>query len=149
MAAQLQFTRAFDGSRIIELLAKALDSPELTEQEKAIVVLLGAHRGAMNPIRSSQIAFHLGLPEAERTRRWIAQVIETLVLLHHLPIGGSRVPPYGYFLIETQADLDLAINARWKEIFAHLRYLRALTSKQDVARLFGQAQLQLDAEVSK
>jgi hypothetical protein len=124
----------------------ALNSPELTDDEKKIVRILGAHRGAVNAIRSSSIAELLRIGQAEKSRRWICQVVETLVLLHHLPIGASRTAPMGYFLIETQADLDLAINARWKEVFAHMRYLRALTSKQDVARLFGQAQLQLDSE---
>lgn len=149
MSTQMQFPRTVDLFRLRDLLNTALDSPELTDDEKKIVRILGEHRGAAAAIRSSSVAQLLKLPASENSRRWICQVVETLVLLHHLPIGASRTAPMGYFLIETQADLDLAINARWKEIYAHMRYLRALTSKQDVARLFGQAQLQLDSEASK
>lgn len=127
-------------------LARASRSAELTTAEKDIVIVLSLHRGASNAIRSKELATLVGLMPGESSRRFVAATIETLVLLHQIPVGGLRVPPYGYFLIETRNDLDLAVNARWNEIYAHLRYLRALTSKQDVARLFGQQMLQLERE---
>jgi hypothetical protein len=129
-------------------LAAALDSPELAPTEKDVVKILGMRRGRASAVPSREIAHLLGVSWSEHTRRWICETVETLVLLHRLPIGASRVRPYGYFLIETAADLDVAIHARWKEIYAQMRYLRALTSKQDVERLWGQAQLQLDSEDS-
>lgn len=151
MTEQLQFGTVLD-----ELIEKTLRSLVATDIEKAVLGVLRLHRGSANAIKSSAIVEQLSFRGAapalrlghtkENSRRAIAGAIENLVELHRLPIGGLRVPPYGYFLIETPADLDLAIKARWGEIYAHLRYLRALTSKTDVARLFDQQMLELDAE---
>lgn len=144
MSEQLQFgdqKRETDGP-----VSKALSSPELTRAEKELLAVLSFRRGAKNAIRSQVLASQIGMPWNERTRRWIAAAVETLVQLHGIPIGGLRVPPYGYFLIETRADLDLAIGARWGEVYAHLRYLRRLMSKKDVARMFGQQMLEMEKE---
>jgi len=127
-------------------IEKALRTVTLPESEKELLRVLSMHRGALNAIKSASLAEQLGLPAGENSRRWVAGTVQNLVELHRIPIGGLRVPPYGYFLIETRNDLDLAIGARWGEIYAHLRYLRALTSRRDVARLFGQQMLKLDQE---
>lgn len=151
MSEQLQPGTAL-WARWNELDAKvveALQSSVLSEREKEILRVIASHKGAMKAIRSAEIALEAGLDQGERARREITSAIETFVLLFHIPIGGLRMPPYGYFLIVSAADLDLAIQPLWGEVYAHLRRLRALTSKNDVAKLFGQAMLKLDSENPK
>jgi len=130
-------------------VAAALGSALLSEREKEVLRAIAGHQGAANAIRAEEVARQAGLEWCERTRRDIAGVVETAVLLFRIPIGGLRMKPYGYFLITSAGDLDLAIHPLWGEVCAHLRRLRALTSKNDVARLFGQAMLKLDGEDGK
>ena len=144
MTEQLQLVQALTEAQY--RIARALDSPELSEIEKDILKVIFLHSGAVNAIKSARVAELAGLDPGEGSRRFIAKTVEILVTLYKIPIGGLRVPPYGYFLIETRRDLDLAIAARWGEVYAHMRYLRGLTSREDVARLFGQGLLNLDAE---
>ena len=81
MSEQLNFARIFGAryNELRELVAKALDSTELTREEKAVVALLGYHRGAANPVRSEQIAEQLGMFWCEKTRRWIAMTIDPAI----------------------------------------------------------------------
>jgi hypothetical protein len=130
-----------------EKIIAALRSDLLNERDKEVLRVLAGHKGAMNAIRSVELAFHAGVGRGEKGRRAVALAIETFVQLFGIPIGGLRVPPYGYFLIVDHADLALAVGPLWGEVYAHLRRLRALTGKQTVARLFGQAMLKLAAEV--
>jgi hypothetical protein len=132
-----------------ELVAKALRASLLTEREKEILRVIAGHKGAARAIRSEDVAAAAGMEWCEKTRREIAGVVETAVLLHKIPIGGSRAKPCGYFVIVNANDLELAITPLWGEVYALLRRLRALTGKQLVARMFGQAMLKLDAEEPK
>ncbi len=156
MSEQLQFggTASAPGmwdrwKELDELVAKALRASLLSEREKEVLRVIAGHKGAAKAIRSEDVAAAAGMEWCERTRREIAGVVETAVLLHRIPIGGLRMPPYGYFLIANANDLELAITPLWAEVYAHLRRLRALTGKQLVARMFGQAMLRLDAEEPK
>jgi len=138
--------------RWAELDAKvvaALGSAVLSERDKEVLRVIAGHKGALDAIRAEEVARQAGMEWSERTRREIAGVVENAVLLFHIPIGGRRGKPCGYFLIVSANDLDLAIHPLWGEVYAHLRRLRALTSKGDVARLFGQAMLKLDSEKPK
>src|SRR4051812_31639382 len=93
---QLQFGTVLD-----ELIEKTLRSLLATDLEKAVLGVLRMHRGSQNAIKSARIAEQLEMPHGETSRRNIAGAIENLVELHHIQVGGLRVPPYGYFLIET------------------------------------------------
>ncbi len=124
----------------------ALRSELLTEREKEILRAIAGHKGAAKAIRSEDVAKQGGMEWCEKTRREIAGVVETAVLLLKIPVGGSRTRPCGYFLIANANDLELAITPLWGEVYALLRRLRALTGKQLVARMFGQAMLKLDEE---
>src|SRR6266704_3693829 len=84
----------------------ALRSELLTEREKEILRAIAGHKGAAKAIRSEDVAKQGGMEWCEKTRREIAGVVETALLLR----------------------------------------LRALTGKQLVARMFGQAMLKLDEE---
>lgn len=146
---QLEMERSGRLAELDEKVVAALRSNVLTEHDKEILRVIASHQGAMNSIRSAEIALLAGAGLGEEGRRNVTKTIETLVTFFRMPIGGLRMPPYGYFLIVSSADLDLAIQPLWGEVYAHLRRLRALTSKQAVARLFGQAMLKLDEEIPK
>jgi hypothetical protein len=127
----------------------AVESKVFSEREKEVLRVISGHRGAQHAIRSEDVANSLGMKWCERTRRDIAGVVETAVLVFKVPIGGLRVKPYGYFLIVTPNDLDLALSPLKGEFHALLRRIRALTSREQAARMFGQAMLKLDSEKPK
>lgn len=124
----------------------ALQSNVFSEREKEILRVIAGHKGAQHAIRSEDVASAAGMKWCEQSRRDVAGVVETAVLVFQVPIGGSRAKPCGYFLIANANDLELAITPLWGEVYALLRRLRALTGKQLVARMFGQAMLKLDSE---
>ncbi len=124
----------------------ALQSELFGEREKEILRVIAGHKGAAKAIRSEDVAKQAGMEWNELTRRKIAGTAEAAVLLFKIPIGGSRAKPCGYFLIVNANDLELAIAPLWGEVYALLRRLRALTGKQLVARMYGQAMLKLDEE---
>jgi len=129
-------------------VVKALESEMFSEREKEILRVIAGHKGAARAIRSEDVARQAGLQWSERARREVAGTVETAVLQCRIPIGGLRVKPYGYFLIVSMEDLDLALAPLRGEFHALLRRIRALTSREDAARMFGQAMLRLDGEGS-
>ena len=145
MSEQLTLTADLR-SDLDERVEKALRSLELAEREKELLRILSMHRGALSAVTSASLAEQMGLPAGEESRRVITLGVETLRLLHRIPVGASRSKPAGYFLIETRKDLDVAMGPLLGEWYAHLRLLRALAGKQRVARLFGQQMLRLDEE---
>src|SRR5260370_4790299 len=136
--------RELDG-RVVAALSSAL----LDEREKEILRVIAGHKGAAKAIRSEDVAAAAGMEWSEKTRREIAGVVETAVLLLKIPIGGSRAKPCGYFLIVNANDLELAITPLWGEGYALLRRLRAPKGKKLVAPMVVQAMLKLDAGGSK
>ena len=116
---------------------------QLYGDERSLVWLLSNHRGAANPIRSAAILDQLGLRRGENGRRWVNGAVAHLLELG-LRIGASRRDPVGYFLIETQADLDIALSAHRGQLYGHIRHMRLLASKQTVAQMFGQAMLEFE-----
>jgi hypothetical protein len=137
----------FDRWREIDArIEEALRSNLFSESDKEILRVVASHKSAHNAIRAEEIASRAGLAWNEQTRRQITGTVETAILLFHVPIGGLRTKPYGYFLIVTPKDLELALGPLTGEFRSLLRRIRALTSKQEAARLFGQAMLRLDKE---
>ncbi len=151
MSEQLQFGETmFDRWRELDArVTAALQANVFSEREKEILRVIAGHKGATKAIRSEDVAKAAGMEWCEGARREIAGVVETAVLLHKIPIGGSRGKPSGYFLVVNANDLEVAITPLWGEVYALLRRLRALTGKQLVARMFGQAMLKLDSEDEK
>ncbi len=150
MTEQLQFAslRAAGADELEERILAALRSKLWGERDKEVLRAIAGHKGAGNAIRSEEVASRLGWKWCERTRREIAGAVETAVLFFRIPIGGLRMKPYGYFIVVSRNDLELAIQPLTGEFYALLRRIRALTSKQDLARLFGQAMLKLDKDAA-
>jgi hypothetical protein len=146
MSEQPQFAWSVDGDALDLRVTLALDDKLLTEDQRELLRVLWGHKGAGRAVRAQEILDQLHKVDDERARRWVKGTVEDLVVRLGVPIGGLRTPPYGYFLIESAGDLDLAIGPLWSEVYSHLRRLRSLTSKSDVAKLFGQAMLKLDGD---
>lgn len=148
MSEQLQLgVTMYDRWRELDArVTEVLRSPELDEKDKEILRVIAGHKGAAQAIRAGEIAERTGMLLGELSRRKVTSTIETLRLLFRLPIGASRTQPYGYFLIVSAEDLELAVKPLWGEVYAHLRMLRALMPRKAVARLYGQAMLKLDKE---
>jgi len=83
-----------------------------------------------------------GAPKA--TEREVKAIAKELIERWHIPIGGSRQKPYGYFLIVTAEDQALAVRPLVNELRSLVRRLRALTGKTETARLWGQLMLDLE-----
>jgi len=84
-------------------------------------------------------------PERERSAREIKARVKELIEFHGVKIGSSRrVGQHGYFLIMSEEDQLEAERPLVGELTSIVRRLRALRSKQWVARLWGQLQLELD-----
>jgi len=133
--------------RLTELeaqIVRLLRSPEWPEQDKELLRILASHRGAGNPVSASSLAQQMRFGEGEVARRKVTATIEDLIVRGKIRIGARRAKPNGYFLIVDHADLDAAEHALWGEIYALLRRLRVLSSRQRVAELFGQAMLDFD-----
>lgn len=155
MSEQLKLGEDFAANkfdRFRELDARvesALRSPLLDEKDKEILRVIARHKGAALAIRSALVAEEAGMMSGEVARRKICSAVETFRLLFKLPIGASRMPPYGYFLIVSSADLELAIQPLAGELYALMRLMRALSSRHEVAKLFDQTKLKLEAEEPK
>lgn len=148
MSEQLA-THAVLTTRFRELdakVAEALGSPLLAQREREILRVIAGHKGAANAVTAREVAERAGLRWTEQSRRKITSTVETCVRLLRIPIGGSRLKPYGYFLIVTDHDLAQATQPLTSELYALLRRLRALASREEAARMVGQAMLQLDEE---
>jgi len=130
-------------------ILRLLQSGEWPARDKELLAVLAAHRGATNPISARSLASFLRLPEGEYGRRVVTATVEDLVVRGGIPIGARRSKPTGYFLVVSQADLDAAIGPLWGEIYALLRRLRVLSSKEQVAKLFGQAMFDFDRPSDK
>jgi hypothetical protein len=127
-------------------VTRALQSEIFSEREKEILRVIAGHKGAAKAIGSKEVARAAGMEWSERTRRRVAVVVETAVLVFKVPIGGLRGRPHGYFLIVTLDDLSLALGPLNGEFRALLRRIRALSSREQAAAMFGQTMLKLDSE---
>ncbi len=165
MTAQLQPVRgepaqgrlALDQAAAAAELDRRLDrlvrDGALSELEKELVRALWPHRGAENPLRLDVLIAVLRMPtqpadRLERSRRTVKAMVKDLIEQHHVPIGASRVPPYGYFLIISPEDLSEALRPLKSELRSLARRVRALTTEEFVARLFRQIPLELEEKDS-
>lgn len=112
-----------------------------TPEEKHLLEILLAHRGAAHPIQIKELVARLGLPERE-----IKSLKKSLVENFGVAIGGSRVPPYGYFLISTAEELEQALRPQINEIRSLARHVRLLAGHRRLEDVFGQIALELEKE---
>jgi hypothetical protein len=131
-------------SDCLERVAAALGDPLLAEVDRKLLRIIAVHRGAANAVRAEAILGELGLYCDGNARRWVKATVEDLVTRLKVPIGGLRMKPYGYFLVVTQADMDLALQPLQNELLSLARRIRALTDERYLSKLNGQLMLRLD-----
>jgi hypothetical protein len=120
-----------------------LKSGEATWRTQELARLLAGHKGAANAVSIAEIRRQLSFFISPRD---VKDSVKDLIERFGVPIGGSRRPPFGYFLIVTAEDQADAARPLRNELKSLSRRLRALSSKHELARLFGQVQLELDRE---
>ena len=114
---------------------------DLTEEEWAVWSVLRSHRGQGGAIKKVQLARLCGLPERE-----MRNVIKDLIQTHHLPIGSTSKPPYGYFIIETPDEAAEVCEREYRRALSVLYKIKCLRniSARELA-----GQIKIDLEVSQ
>jgi hypothetical protein len=144
MAGSLQF--AFGPADVLQqrldaVLRDGAGPWPLTPEARKMLGLLVHHKGARAAIKGAEIASWLKVGERE-----VKALAKSLVEDYGIPLGASRVHPFGYYLIETADELENAISIYTDEMRSLARRVRALGGPQRTAELFGQIQLALTGE---
>jgi len=130
--------------RIVRILTSR--DAGLEEWQLEILRLLASHAGHENAITAAKICERLGLGEGENGRRKVTETIEELRRRFRLPIGGSRRPPHGYFLVVTAEDQQIALADLRKQAIAMFQLAGILGGEAFTAELHGQIRAALDGE---
>lgn len=142
-----QFQLALDRSAELDAqVTRVLGRSDLDESTAELLRLLAGHKGAANAITIREILRAFNVQRSTFNERTLKAAVKDLVERFGMQIGASRKPPYGYFFILTAEDQEEAARPLRNELKSLSRRLRRLSSKQELARLFGQVQLQLDRE---
>ena len=110
-----------------------------TTLEAQIGRLIWQHKGRDHPISIARIG-----ELTKMSDRTIKGVVESLIVLHKMRIGGKRDAPAGYFVIESIDDQQAAVGPYWAQVRAMLRRLCVLESPAVVRELLGQMALELE-----
>lgn len=145
-------------AQIVRVLGRA----DLDESTAELLRLLAGHKGAANAIRiggpdgimqtlnGAGRQWRVGSGEWRGEQPWnertVKAAVKDLVERFGMQIGASRKPPYGYFFILTAEDREEARRPLRNELKSLARRLRALSSKLEIAREWGQIQVELDRE---
>ncbi|WP_419154916.1 hypothetical protein [Weissella minor] len=99
--------------------------PKLTTLQQAVYDLLP--KGAERPRPQSEMIYLLEQSEAFTvTPRLVSQIINDLIVKHHIPIGSSRTEPTGYYLIETPQELQNAVRPLSRQASAEMARVNTL-----------------------
>ena len=104
-----------------------------TPIERVVADVIWQHKGRENPVSIATLCAHTRLSE-----RSIKGIVEQLVSMHRIQIGGKRTDPVGYFVIVDAEDQNVACRAYRKQIFAMWRRLRVLETPHALRELHGQ-----------
>ncbi len=148
MAKQLQFEAWPPNAQqeILAWMARAIADPALDEDQAQVLKILSTRLGGEQAIGAKEILAQAGAQPTVTKRRWLKGVIEDLVKLHGIPIGGRRGKPSGYFIVVTAADQEIAVGPLKCEIRALARRVRMLSGKEYLARLLGQLAMEFEQE---
>lgn len=135
--------RALALDRLDAVLVHGAGPRPLEANEKKMLGLLKYHLGAARAIRGAEIAEFLHCDERE-----VKAIAKTLVEIFALPIGASRVRPYGYYIIETAAEMRDVVSIYEHEIRSLAQRVRALEGSDYAAQLLGQIALECQEEKS-
>jgi hypothetical protein len=114
----------------------ALDASRLnvTPVERRVYDLIKRHKGHRNPVSINYINNATGISE-----RKIKDAVAELVTSHKILIGALRgAVSYGYFIIESAEDQEVALAPFRAQILSMLRRMRVLQGAHQVREWLGQ-----------
>lgn len=99
--------------------------PKLSKLQQRVYELLP--KGAERPRPQSEMIYLLEQSEGFNVSpRFISQIINDLIIKHHIPIGSSRTEPTGYYLIETPQELQNAVRPLSRQASAEMARVNTL-----------------------
>lgn len=110
---------------------------EPSDLESRVLVILREHRGRQAAIGKAELAKQAGV--CERTAR---DLVKHLIEEHHEPIGSCSGAPAGYFYINTEAELDLAMHELRTRIIEMAKRMSHL-KKNSLADVLGQLAMEM------
>jgi hypothetical protein len=144
MADSLQFDFAIDREAQLNALLKSVlqdgGGPwPIADDERRLLEILRHHRGAARAIKGGELASRLKTSE-----RNIKALVQNLAIPFAVPIGSSRVPPFGYYLILTAEELYNTTNNYKSEMRMLGRRIRVLEGPHAAAEYCGQLSLEME-----
>jgi hypothetical protein len=112
---------------------------DASADELAVAFIIMEHVGAADPVSIKRIC-----AETSFSPRQVKGIVERLVVDHKMKIGARREEPFGYFTIESAADLEEAAGPYRAQILSMWRRLRVLESRQAMRELHGQLRIDED-----
>lgn len=98
----------------------------LNEAETAVWEVLRHHRGKEDAIKRADI-----VAATRIIARTVRQAIKNLIEHHHYPIGSLQIPPYGYFVIETEEEADeiaASLYGRAMSLLVRMKHIKDVTA---------------------
>lgn len=105
-------------------------------EEEAVLAVISRHRGRARAVSMKEVARVTGVNE-----RTVQSIVKQLVEEKHWPIGTATSAPYGYFMIENEAERRAVRNHLVRRALSTLEHARAFDSDEIVAPLIGQLTL--------
>lgn len=94
---------------------------DLSPDERAVWAVLHRHGGRANTIGLDALALASDLPE-----RTVQHVVSHLIERHQVPIGSAVSKPMGYFVIQTDEELQESVSQLVHRLTALARRIAAL-----------------------
>jgi hypothetical protein len=119
----------------------------LSANERRVLSKIRYRRGAVNAISIAEIRTELGQLSADAlTDREIKNIVRTLRLQFHLPIGSSKHGSAGGYFVMLTADDHAILRAQViDQVRAELAVLKAVDGPHAALELFRQLQLEAKA----
>jgi hypothetical protein len=120
----------------------------LTKEERYVLRRIRYRRGSANAITIDEIQDQIDVCIKQLTARQVKQIVRTLRLDYHLPIGSSKSATGGYFLMISHADRAIYHAQVLDQVRAELEVFRAVDGHDAALELLGQLRLEVAAEVA-
>jgi len=116
----------------------------MNDEEKAVLRAIRYHRGLGNAITIEQIRERVFGGGGRFTDREIKQIVRTLRISYHLPIGSSKHGSAGgYFIIITPDDMAAFLKGPLEQMRAEAQVVRAVAGSRATRELLGQLQMEI------
>lgn len=109
----------------------------LSRDEKEVLLRLRYVRGLANPMQIRELSVITGLSPRE-----IKDIVRTLRLNFHLPIGSSKRSNGGYYLMVSKEDIAAWAKEFTDQIRAQAEVLRAVIGASALQEILGQLALE-------